>query len=118
MVAGFVLFWPIGLFFLVWSISGRDVRELPEAISRQWSRLTGTWTGAWGGRNGYEARGPSDNTVFEEFQQAQHERIREIRDEIKDRARRFRAFRTEAKRRADEEEFNRFMSGGPVRGDG
>jgi hypothetical protein len=118
MVVGFVLFWPVGLCVLLWSISGRDVRELPEAISRQWSRIAGTWAGAWGGHNGDGARGPSDNTVFEEFQQAQRERIREIRDEIKDRARRFRDFRADAKRRADEEEFNRFMSGGPTRGDG
>ena len=111
MVAGFVLFWPIGLFILFWIVTGRDVQDLPDACRRQWSALTGVWQD----QAGDGTRGATDNVVFNEFQQAQYERIREIRDEIKERARRFREYRANAKRRADEEEFNRFMSDAPLR---
>ncbi len=105
MVIGFVAFWPLGLFLLYWNISGRDVRDLPEAIRDKW--------------NGFKSRscrceaGQTGNSVFEEFQQTQYDRIREIKEEIKNRAQRFSEFRSEAKRRADEKEFREFMSNKP-----
>ena len=110
MVAGFVAYWPIGLFLLLWIVTGRDVQELPGLIRQQLSRFGD----AWNGPRRSATRDGSDNEVFNEFQQAQHERIREIKDEITDRARRFRDYRANAKRRADEEEFNRFMSDAPL----
>ena len=85
---------------------GRSVKELPDSMRRQWSRMKGGWSSPSDG---------SDNVVFDEYQQTQYDRIREIRDEIKDRSRRFARFREDAKRRADEEEFNRFMSETPAR---
>ena len=110
MVVGFVLFWPVGLFLLFWIITGRDVQHLPDAARGLWSRVDNAWRG-----NGSDFRGPTENVVFNEFQQAQYERIREIKDEIKERTRRFRDFRARARRRADEEEFNQFMSDAPAR---
>ena len=109
MVIGFVVFWPIGLFILYWIIKGRSVKELPEGVQRQWSRMTGGWSGKGGSGHG----DASDNVVFNEYQQTQYDRIREIRDEIQDRSHRFARFRASAKRRADEDEFNRFMSEAP-----
>ncbi|PID61327.1 MAG: hypothetical protein CSB44_07325 [Gammaproteobacteria bacterium] len=111
MVVGFVLFWPLGLFVLFWVMSGRHVRELPGAIREQWVRFRGDrdmprFTSIH-----------SDNSVFNEYQQAQMDRIREMRDEVRERSRRFEAFREKAQRRADEEEFNRFMADAPVTGD-
>lgn len=111
MVLGFVLFWPIGLFILYWIVTGRNVKELPEGIRDQWSKVSGSRSDS-NGRNG---RG--DNVVFNEYQQTQYDRIRELKDEIKARSRRFVEFRANAKRRADEEEFNRFMSDAPGRSD-
>lgn len=104
MVLGFVLFWPVGLLVLFWILSGRQVQELPGAIKAQWSRFFG---------NGREPVVIVDNVVFNEFQQTQYDRIREIKEEIKGRARRFSEFRTDARRRADQEEFNRFMASSP-----
>ena len=109
MVVGFMLFWPIGLFVLYWILTGRDVRDVPRWISQQWSKVTGM-------RNGFDGFGneaSSDNVVFNEFQQTQYDRIREIREEVKERSRRFAEFRANARRRADEEEFNRFMADAP-----
>lgn len=101
MVIGFVLFWPIGLVLLYWNIKGRDVRDLPKAIKDKWSKVSS------GSGCKYSS---SENSVFDEFQQTQHDRISELKEEIKNRSRNFREFRTSAQRRADEEEFKDFMS--------
>lgn len=103
MVLGFVFFWPLGLVILYWIIRGRDVRDLPAAAREKWGEMFG--------RGGHRH---SDNIVFEEYQQTQYDRIREIKEEIKDRGRRFAEFREDAKRRADQDEFNRFMASGPT----
>ncbi len=113
MVFGFILFWPIGLFILFWIITGRSVQELYRWIRGQWDKVAGNRNGG----NGFGNHRGSDNVVFNEYQQTQHDRIREIREEIRERARRFADFRSDAKRRADEEEFNRFMSDSPARGE-
>lgn len=102
MVVGFVFFWPLGLVILYWIIRGRDVRDLPSAAREKWSEFFG--------RSGRR----SGNIVFEEYQQTQYDRIREIKEEIHERSRRFADFRHDAQRRADQEEFNQFMSSSPA----
>ncbi len=104
MVIGFVLFWPIGLFVLYWILTGRNVVDLKNRAVAKWKRHKGHDTGDAGG---------TDNTVFNDYQQTQYDRIHEIKEEIKERARRFAEFRSDAKRRADEEEFRRFMDDSP-----
>ena len=106
MVIGFVFFWPVGLFLLYWNISGRDVRDLPGAIQEKWSAM---FNGSFfGSKRQKDPKG--ENSVFDEFQQTQYDRVTELKEEIKNRAHRFRDFRSEAKRRADEAEFKEFMS--------
>lgn len=111
MVVGFMLFWPIGLFMLVWILLGRDVRSLPATVREQWSKASEFWEGA-GCQRTHDS---TENVVFNEFQQTQYERIREIKEELRERARRFRDFRANSRRQADEEEFNRFMNDAPMR---
>lgn len=107
MVVGFVLFWPVGLVVLFWIYTGRDVQELPGAIKEQWGRMFhGT----------KRTQEDSDNVVFNDYQQTQYDRIREIKEEIKSRAQRFGEFRMSARRRADQEEFDRFMANGSKAG--
>ena len=92
-------------------LTGRSVTDLPGIIRNLWFKVSGN--------RGREAlHGASGNSVFNEFQQTQYDRIREIRDEIKERSRRFAEIRERAQRRADEEEFNRFMDEVPVRNHG
>lgn len=107
MVFGFIFFWPVGLVILYWNITGRDVRDLPAATKEKWEMLRRK-------KSGNESS-ESDNSLFNEFQQTQYDRIREIKEEIKDRSNRFNEYRADAKRRADEEEFNNFMSSSPER---
>ena len=109
MVLGFIFFWPVGLFMLYWIASGRNVQELPQAIRHQWSNFSGFWNDS-----SSETR-TSENVVFNTYQNTQYDRIREIKEEIRARAKRFSDFRADVKRRADEEEFNQFMSNAPER---
>jgi hypothetical protein len=111
MVLGFVFFWPAGLAILFWILSGRNVKDIPEAVQSKWSGMIGGVFGAT--RNGPHSN--SENSVFDEFQQTQYDRISEIKEEIKTRARRFRDFRFDARRRAEEKEFSDFMSRSPAR---
>ena len=55
----------------------------------------------------------NENSVFDEFQQTQYDRIAEIKEEIKERSRRFSEFRFDVKRRAEQEEFSQFMASHP-----
>ncbi len=104
MVFSFVFFWPAGLVVLYWIMTGRNAVELPAALKE---KMSGLWR-----QSG--ARESQSNRVFDEYQQTQYDRIREIKDEIKERSRRFEAFRRTAKRRADQEEFNQFMASTPT----
>ncbi len=105
MVVSFVFFWPLGLVVLYWTLKGRNVKELPGAIRERVGNLTGLFGGDGHG---------TKNVVFDEYQQTQYDRIREIKAEIKERSDRFNEFRADARRRADQEEFERFMASSPV----
>ena len=107
MVIGFILFWPLGLVVLYWNIRGRNLKDLPAAFQQLWAKITNFSSSQ---KNEYSV---SDNAVFDEYQQTQYDRIREIKDEIVDRAGRFNTFRSDAKRRAEEREFKDFMSKNP-----
>ncbi|MEM7260090.1 MAG: DUF2852 domain-containing protein [Pseudomonadota bacterium] len=102
MVVGFVFFWPLGLVILYWTLKGRNVKELPGAIKDRVGQLMGG-----------VSRDGGSNVVFNEYQQTQYDRIREIKAEIKERSDRFNEFRADARRRADQEEFDRFMASTP-----
>lgn len=104
LVVSFVLFWPVGLLVLFWILKGRNVKDLPGAIRDKWQATIG--------QRGHHRHG-TGNSVFNEFQQAQYDRIKEIKDEIKERSNRFADFRADARKRADQEEFNQFMAGSP-----
>jgi hypothetical protein len=63
--------------------------------------------------NNQQGSSQSGNVVFNEYQQTQYDRIRELKEEIKSRAQSFHLYRSDAKRRADEKEFKDFMSNNP-----
>ena len=105
MVIGFILFWPLGLVVLYWNITGRNLKDLPDAVQALWAKFFNSDQ-----RAEYEQ---GENSVFDEYQQTQFDRIKEIKDEIKDRARRFNLFRADASRRIEEKEFKDFMSKNP-----
>lgn len=105
MVLGFIIFVPLGLVVLVWALMGRPIQQLPAWVRGKWRQLFGDRRS--GGLD------DSDNEIFNEYQQTQYDRIREIKDEIRQRAEAFRAFRFDAKRRRDRKEFEAFMATKP-----
>jgi len=114
-VLGFVAAWPIGLVCLCWVLSGRHIGELPKATRQAWDSLKGLVNGEdW--TYDFSKEHASDNVMFNEYQQTQWDRIQEIRDDISQRRERFENFRADVKRRADEEEFRRFMNESPING--
>ena len=106
MVIGFIIFWPLGLVVLYWNITGRNLKDLPDAARDLWAKYFNN-----GAQSDYRVEG--ENVVFDEYQQTQHDRIKEIKEEIGRRARRFKDYRSNTKRNADEEEFKDFMSKKP-----
>lgn len=110
MVLGFLIFAPLGFAVLVWTIMGNPIQELPGWVRDKWAQF-------FRGGNP-QARNESDNVVFNEYQQTQRDRISEIKKEIRSRAEAFRAFRFDAKRRKDEQEFRDFMARNPEKAQG
>jgi len=106
MVVGFIFFWPVGLVILYWNITGRDIKDLPGAVQEKWSSM---FNKSWCGMKKSD-QSHSENSVFNEYQQTQFDRIAEIKEEISNRAKSFKDFQSDAKRRADEAEFKEFMS--------
>lgn len=105
MVLGFIIFPPLGLVVLLWTILGHPIQELPGWVRDKWDQIFRKSNGGT-----YK---DSENIVFNEYQQTQYDRIREIKEEIKRRAETFRSFRFDAKRRKDQEEFDEFMASKP-----
>ena len=101
-IAGFILFWPVGLFLLVWVLMDRELRELPGIIEGLFCRLR-SWMRQQNVRVG------SGNRVFDEFQQTQYDRINEIKMEIRERDNAFREFKEEQDRAFEQQQFERFM---------
>ncbi len=106
MVIGFIIFPPLGLIVLFWTLAGHPIQALPGAIQRKWNDYIG-------GKKQMPTSN-NNNVVFQEYQQTQYDRINELKEEIRSRAERFATFRSDAKRRKDQEEFDAFMSSAPV----
>ena len=80
----------------------------PPCFSHSWrsARNLGFRSSGWSSRSGSQ----SGNQVFDEYQQTQYDRIAEIKTEIRDTYDRFRDFKNDAKRKAEQEEFDTFMN--------
>jgi hypothetical protein len=110
MVLGFIIFAPLGFVVLVWTILGHPVQELPGWVRNKWNQVFRSRSAG--------SNNDSDNSVFNDFQQTQYDRIQEIKEEIRKRADAFRAYRDNLKRRQDQQEFDDFMSNKPDKDQG
>lgn len=110
LVLGFIIFPPLGFVVLVWTILGHPVQELPGWVRNKWNQVFRS--------RSVGSNEDSDNSVFNDFQQTQYDRIQEIKEEIRKRADAFRAYRDNLKRRQDQQEFDDFMSSKPDKDQG
>lgn len=109
MVAGFVIFWPLGLLalFLKWK-NGEMWRGASEAKA-PWSGFKKPDFGNW---KNYRASGFSQtgNAAFDDYRRAQFQRLEEERRKLDEEQRAFSGFVDKLRRAKDQEEFDRFMA--------
>lgn len=111
MIVGFVVFWPIGLAFLLWKLWGGP-GMCRRSKMEGWSRKTFKHDGL---------RRDSGNVAFDEYKAGELERLERERQRLAEEQKAFGDFLDELKRKQDREEFDRFMaSRGPIidNGDG
>lgn len=112
MVAGFVVFWPLGLIaiFLKWKNGemwkGSAETAAPWAGVRM-PDLSGWNTGWKGPSHGFAGSG---NAAFDAYKREQLTRLDEERRRLEDEQRAFREFVERLRRAKDQDEFDRFMN--------
>jgi hypothetical protein len=113
MVAGFVVFWPLGLLalFLKWK-NGEMWRGASDSAA-PWASFKKPDFQAWSGWKpqsaGYGFSG-SGNAAFDAYKREQLQRLDEERRKLEDEQKAFRDFVEKVRRAKDQDEFDRFMS--------
>jgi len=121
MVLGFIVFWPIGLAILGYKFwqrryGGPDLQTL---ANNKWQEARGmmsstsTWS-SWGcgamRRSGRFYAAPTGNAAFDEWRQAELQRLDEERRKLDEAQREFAEYVDAIRRAKDREEFDRFMA--------
>ena len=109
MVAGFVVFWPLGLLalFLKWK-NGEMWRGSSEAKA-PWSGLKKPDFEAWTNANRH-GHGASGNEAFDAYKREALDKLEAERRKLDEEQKAFRAFVEKLRRAKDQEEFDRFMA--------
>ena len=109
MVAGFVVFWPLGLLalFLKWK-NGEMWRSSSESAA-PWAGFKKPDFESWKGsaRYGFAASG---NAAFDDYKREQMKRLDEERRKLEEEQKAFRGFVEKVRRAKDQDEFDRFMA--------
>lgn len=107
MVAGFVIFWPLGLLaiFAKWKFGQLWKGSAQGAAPWAGFSMPDLSSFSWGG-----PVGGSGNAAFDAYKREQLQRLEEERRRLEAEQREFRAFVDRLRRAKDEEEFNRFMA--------
>ncbi len=104
MIAGFIIFWPLGLAMLAWIIWGDEIGRMFKDARAQFrgaARAT-PFSAAATGRTG--------NAAFDDYRAAELERLAEERRKLEEMRAEFEGFVAELRRAKDQEEFERFMA--------
>jgi hypothetical protein len=97
-VAGLVVWWPLGLAFLVWKLW-----KLKEEGAWDWPAFDRA-------RFDFAAGGATGNAAFDAYKREQLARLEEERRKLEEEQREFARFLDELKRTRDRETFDRFMA--------
>jgi len=103
MVAGFVIFWPLGLAMLAYILWGPQMRDAFHDMRRQFHSQTS---------NGRSCRRYRDtgNVAFDEYRRRELDRLDEERRRLERERADFEEFVRNLRRAKDQDEFDRFMS--------
>ncbi|PTM96030.1 DUF2852 domain-containing protein [Mycoplana dimorpha] len=121
MVLGFMVFWPLGLAMLAYIVFGERLKSFKKDANDAADGFFASCRGRSRGFRGF--RGPgfgSGNVAFDEWREAELNRIEEERRKLDEMREEFETYVRELRRAKDREEFDRFMrerrsgNGGPV----
>ncbi|MEZ5650523.1 MAG: DUF2852 domain-containing protein [Burkholderiaceae bacterium] len=102
-VAGFILFWPIGLALLVWAIWRDQIKALPFVKKLREGDMPKAPSFA-----GFAGRRPS-NTALAEYLAREQERLRAEQQKLDELVKAFEAFKEAERQDADRRDFESFL---------
>ncbi len=104
MIIGFMMFWPLGLAMIAYILWGDRLDEFKVEVNRATDAFTG-----WGEKRTH-ARRDSGNAAFDDWREAELERLDEERRKLNEMRQEFEDYSRELRRAKDQEEFDRFMA--------
>jgi hypothetical protein len=104
MIAGFIIFWPLGLAMIAWIIWGDEIGRMFGDAKAQFrsAARSAPFSAAASGRTG--------NLAFDDYRTAELKRLAEERRKLEEMRAEFEGFVAELHRAKDQEEFKRFMA--------
>ena len=111
MVAGFVVFWPLGLIaiFLKWK-NGEMWKGSAERGGAPWAGFKMPDVSGWKSSTSSYGFSGSGNAAFDAYKREQLKRLDEERRKLEEDQKAFRDFVEKVRRAKDQEEFDRFMA--------
>ncbi len=107
MIIGFMIFWPLGLAMLAYILWGDRLDEFKANVNRKTDGLGRAWSRDCGSyRKSHSGTG---NVAFDEWRDAEIERLREERRKLEEMRAEFDEHLRELRRARDKEEFDAFM---------
>jgi len=110
-VAGFVVFWPLGLIALFLKWKNGELWKGSSTGGMPWSGFKAPDLSSWKPQtSGHYGFSSSGNEAFDAYKREQLKRLDEERRRLEDEQRAFREFVEKVRKAKDQEEFDRFMS--------
>lgn len=110
MVAGFALWWPLGLAVLGWKIAQKKGYPMPDLFEAARSRFADFTSRAQAGRRPWQPFASSGNAAFDAWRQAELDKLEEQRRQLDAAEREFAEHMDNLRKARDREEFERFMA--------
>lgn len=106
MIVGFMVFWPLGLAMLAYILWGDRLEEFKSGVNR----TTDGFARNWSCGRGRGPRASTGNVAFDDWRDAEIERLREERRKLEEMRAEFEAHLRELRRAKDQDEFDAFMA--------
>ena len=110
MVAGFVVFWPLGLIALFLKWKNGEMWKGSGAGGTPWADWRMPSFSGWKSQASSYSFAGSGNAAFDAYKREQLKRLDEERRKLEEEQRAFRDFVEKVRRAKDQEEFDRFMA--------
>ncbi len=106
MIFGFMIYWPLGLAMIAYIVWGDRLDYFKDEVNRATDKFA---NGCTKGSNRSWRRAPSGNVAFDEWREAELERLDEERRKLDAMRKEFEDYSRELRRAKDQQEFERFM---------